>query len=222
MGVFYVESPAMRPLQKRTARGDFEHLVIHSSMIRPAANRYINEYVDRLKGKEYPPLHPLLAGLFDESKGIMCYQEDVCKAAVALAGFTPAEADGIRKVLSKKDVKARLEAYRRQFFVGAREKGVDEATIGEVWAMIESFSGYSFVKAHSASYAMLSFRSAYLRRHHPAEFMAAVMSNHGGFYSTLAYASESRRMGLGLLPPTLTRASCAAGGREGPSVSASG
>jgi DNA polymerase-3 subunit alpha/error-prone DNA polymerase len=201
MGVFYVESPAMRLLQKKTAHGDFEHLVIHSSMIRPAANRYINEYVDRLKGKEYPPLHPLLAGLFDESKGIMCYQEDVCKAAVALAGFTPAEADGIRKVLSKKDVKARLETYRRKFFAGAREKGVDETTIGEVWAMIESFSGYSFVKAHSASYAMLSFRSAYLRCHHPAEFMAAVMSNHGGFYSTLAYASESRRMGLELLSP---------------------
>ncbi len=201
MGVFYVESPAMRLLQKKTAHGDFEHLVIHSSMIRPAANSYINEYVDRLKGKEWPPLHPLLAGLFDESFGIMCYQEDVCKAAVALAGFTPAEADGIRKVLSKKDVKARLEAYRRKFFAGAREKGVVEATIDEIWAMIESFSGYSFVKAHSASYAMLSFRSAYLRRHHPAEFMAAVMSNHGGFYSTLAYASESRRMGLGLLPP---------------------
>jgi error-prone DNA polymerase len=214
MGVFYVESPAMRLLQKKTARGDFEHLVIHSSIIRPAANRYINEYVDRLKGaKIAPPLHPLLAGLFDESFGIMCYQEDVCKAAVALAGFTPAEADGIRKVLSKKDVKTRLEAYRREFFAGAEAKGVDEATIGEVWAMIESFSGYSFVKAHSASYAMLSFRSAYLRRHHPAEFMAAVMANHGGFYSTLAYASESRRMGLKLLPPDVNESELRCRGR---------
>jgi DNA polymerase-3 subunit alpha/error-prone DNA polymerase len=201
MGVFYVESPAMRLLQRKTRLGDFEHLVIHSSIVRPAANKYINEYVDRLRGKLYPPLHPLLAGLFDESYGIMCYQEDVCKAAVALAGFTPAEADGIRKVLSKKDVKARLGTYREQFLAGARAKGVDEKTIAEVWAMIESFSGYSFVKAHSASYAMLSFKSAYLRRHHPAELMAAVMSNHGGFYSTLAYASEARRMGLSLLSP---------------------
>jgi len=201
MGVFYVESPAMRLLQKKTGRGDFEHLVIHSSIIRPAANRYIDEYIDRLNGKPYPPLHPLLAGLFDESFGVMCYQEDVCKAAVALAGFSPAEADGMRKALSKKDVRMRLETYREKFFAGARGKGVDEDTIGAVWAMIESFSGYSFVKAHSASYAMLSFRSAYLRCRHPAEFMAAVMSNHGGFYSTLAYASESRRMGLALLPP---------------------
>jgi DNA polymerase-3 subunit alpha/error-prone DNA polymerase len=201
MGVFYVESPAMRLLQKKTKAGDFEHLVIHSSIIRPAANKYINEYVDRLHGKEYPPLHPLLAGLFDESFGIMCYQEDVCKAAVALADFTPAEADGIRKVLSKKDVKIRLETYREKFFAGARAKDVDEKTIVDVWAMIESFSGYSFVKAHSASYAMLSFKSAYLRRHYPAEFMSAVMSNHGGFYSILAYASESRRMGLKLFAP---------------------
>ncbi|HUX39458.1 MAG TPA: DNA polymerase III subunit alpha [Rectinemataceae bacterium] len=203
MGVFYVESPAMRLLQKKTKAGDFEHLVIHSSIIRPAANKYINEYVDRLRGKKYPPLHPLLVGLFDESYGIMCYQEDTCKAAVALADFTAAEADGIRKVLSKKDVKIRLETYRAKFFAGAKAKGVDEKTVADVWAMIESFSGYSFVKAHSASYAMLSFKSAYLRRHHPAEFMAAVMSNHGGFYSTLAYASESRRMGLNLLSPDI-------------------
>jgi DNA polymerase-3 subunit alpha/error-prone DNA polymerase len=201
MGVFYVESPAMRLLQQKTSRGDFAHLVIHSSIIRPAANRYINEYVDRLNGKEYPPLHSLLSGLFDESLGIICYQEDVCKAAVALAGFTPAEADGIRKVLSKKDVKTRLVVYRDKFFDGARAKGVDEATIGEVWTMIESFSGYSFIKAHSASYAMLSFKSAYLRRHYPAEFIAAVISNKGGFYSTLAYVSESRRMGLSVLAP---------------------
>ena len=201
MGVFYVESPAMRLLQRKTGRGDFEHLVIHSSMIRPAANRYINEYIDRLGGKPYTDLHPLLAGLLDESMGIMCYQEDVCKAAIALAGFTAAEADGIRKCLSKKDAHARLATYKAKFDKGARENGVDEGTTGKVWEMIESFSGYSFVKAHSASYAMLSFRSAYLRRHHPAEFMAAVISNRGGYYSTLAYASESRRMGLTILPP---------------------
>ena len=214
MGVFYVESPAMRLLQKKTKAGDFEHLVIHSSIIRPAANKYINEYVDRLRGKKYPPLHPLLAGLFDESYGIMCYQEDVCKAAVALADFTPAEADGIRKVLSKKDVKIRLETYRAKFFAVAKAKGVDEKTISDVWAMIESFSGYSFVKAHSASYAMLSFKSAYLRRHYPAEFMSAVMSNHGGFYSTLAYASESRRMGLKLLAPDVNDSELRCRGKE--------
>lgn len=215
MGVFYVESPAMRLLQKKTGRGDFEHLVIHSSIIRPAANAYINEYIDRLNGKPYKPLHPLLGDLLAETYGIMCYQEDVSKVAVALAGMTAAEADGIRKILSKKNVKVRLESYRERFFEGARSNGVDDGTISKIWEMIASFAGYSFVKAHSASYAMLSFRSAYLRAHHPAEFMAAVISNRGGFYSTLAYASECRRMGLRLLPPDINESAARCRGREG-------
>jgi len=205
MGVFYVESPAMRLLQTKTGRGDFEHLVVHSSIIRPAANRYINEYIDRLKGAPYEPLHPLIGDLLAETYGIMCYQEDVCKVSVALAGFSAAEADKVRKILAKRDYAERLVSYRQQFYEGARAKGVDDATITEVWAMIESFSGYSFVKAHSASYAMLSFRSAWLRCHHPAEFMAAVISNHGGYYSTLAYVSEARRMGLSVEPPDVDR-----------------
>lgn len=205
MGVFYVESPAMRLLQQKTGRGDFEHLVIHSSMIRPAANRYINEYVDRLNGKPWEPLHPLLADLFAESFGILCYQEDTSKAAVALADFSATEADGIRKALAKKDPEAWLRKYWPAFEAGARANNVGEVTIRAVWDMILSFCGYSFVKAHSASYAMLSFRSAYLRRHHPAEFMAAVISNHGGFYSTLAYVSECRRMGLDVLAPDVNR-----------------
>ncbi len=213
MGVFYVESPAMRLLQKKTGRGDFEHLVIHSSIIRPAANRYIRDYIDRLNGKPYEPLHPLIGDLLSESFGIMCYQEDVCKVAVALAGFTPAEADGVRKVLSKKDAPERLAAYAGRFRDGARARGVDDATIAEAWTMIESFSGYSFVKAHSASYAMLSFRSAYLRRHRPAEFMAAVISNRGGYYSTLAYVSEARRMGLSVLPPDVNDSALRCRGR---------
>ena len=215
MGVFYVESPAMRLLQIKTGRGDFEHLVIHSSIIRPAANKYIDEYVDRLRGKPWKAFHPLLGGLFDESYGILCYQEDVSKAAIALAGFSSSEADGIRKILSKKDADTRLQEYRSAFFEGAAAQGADEVSTEAVWAMICSFSGYSFVKAHSASYAMLSFQSAYLRAHYPAEFMAAVLSNHGGFYSTLAYASESRRMGLALLPPDINLSDQRCRGRRG-------
>ncbi len=201
MGVFYVESPAMCLLQKKTGVGDFAHLVIHSSIIRPAANRFIEEYIERLKGKPWRPLHPALGELFAETYGIMCYQEDVSKAAQALAGFSSSDADAIRKVLSKKDRGHRLEMWKNRFFDGCRAHGIAEDIISQVWDMIMSFSGYSFVKAHSASYAMLSFQSAWLRAHHPAAFMAAVISNRGGFYSTLAYASEARRMGLRLLPP---------------------
>ena len=205
IGVFYVESPAMRQLQAKTGKGDFEHLVIHSSIIRPAANRFINLYVRRLKGEPYKPLHPDLDRILGETYGILCYQEDVSKAAVVLAGFSNADADGLRKILSKKNKDARLSRYREQFYQGALKRGVPQETIDAVWEMILSFEGYSFCKAHSASYAMVSFQSAYLKAHHPAEFMAAVLSNRGGYYTPAAYVSEARRMGITILGPDVNQ-----------------
>ncbi|HTX71592.1 MAG TPA: DNA polymerase III subunit alpha [Rectinemataceae bacterium] len=205
MGVFYIESPAMRQLQKKTGKGDYAHIVIHSSIIRPAANKFISEYVERLKGKPWAPLHPRLARVFDETYGILCYQEDVSKTAVALAGFDEAEADALRKILAKKAGEAKLKVYEERFRAGCRERGVDEATIAAVWEMMLSFDGYSFCKPHSASYAMVSFQSAYLRFHHPAAFMAAVISNGGGYYTAQAYVSEARRMGLAVFGPDLNR-----------------
>jgi len=201
MGVFYVESPAMRQLQQKTRRGDFEHLVIHSSMIRPAANDYIREYVRRLRGGSYKSLHPILDEVLVETHGIMCYQEDVAKVAMRMAGFSTAEADGLRKVLARKWPGKRLEDYRRQFFEGARSRGVGAEVARRVWDMILSFSGYSFCKPHSASYALVSFQSCFLKAHYPAEFIAAVISNQGGYYSAFAYVSEARRMGLRVLHP---------------------
>src|SRR5262249_48519875 len=90
---------------------------------------------------------------------------------------------------------------RERFARGAAERGVDEATVAKVWDMILSFAGYSFCKPHSASYALVSFKSAFLRAHHPAEFVAAVISNGGGYYSAFAYISECRRMGRRVLRP---------------------
>jgi DNA polymerase-3 subunit alpha/error-prone DNA polymerase len=203
MGVFYIESPAMRQLQQKTGRGDFPHIVIHSSIIRPAANKFISEYVRRLKGGPWEPLHPSLARILDETYGILCYQEDVSKTAVALAGFSEAEADTLRKVIAKKAGGEKLARYERQFFEGCRRHDVQEATIMAIWEMMLSFDGYSFCKPHSASYAMVSFQSAYLRVHHPGAFMAAVLSNQGGYYRAQAYISEARRMGLHIYGPDI-------------------
>jgi len=203
LGVFYVESPAMRQLQQKCGTGDFERLVAHSSIIRPAANDFIREYVRRLHGGSWEPLPPVLEELLSETFGIMCYQEDVCKVAMALAGFDAVDGDGLRKILSKKRRTKRLLEYREQFYRGARARGAAEEVIEKIWEMILSFSGYSFCKPHSASYALVSFKSAWLRAHYPAEFMAAVISNQGGYYSTFAYLSEARRMGLLVLPPDL-------------------
>ena len=201
MGCFYIESPATRQLQQKAAVGDFEHMVIHSSIIRPAANDFIREYVRRLHGGAWEPIHPLLTDVLNETFGIMVYQEDVSRAAVAVAGFSHTEADGLRKIMSKKDKMRQLRDYYDQFQRGARRRGVDAKTIESIWTMMMSFDGYSFCKPHSASYAKVSFQAAYLKVHHPAEFMAAVISNQGGFYSTFAYVSEARRMGLTIQPP---------------------
>jgi DNA polymerase-3 subunit alpha/error-prone DNA polymerase len=201
MGCFYIESPAMRLLQQKAGMGDFEHLVIHSSIIRPAANECIQEYLRRLHGGDWQPIHPLLADVLEETFGIMVYQEDVSRAAMALAGFSDAEADGLRKVMSKKDRARKLQDYGQRFADCARMRGVTPEQIEAVWQMMMSFSGYSFCKPHSASYARVSFQAAYLKAHFPAEFMAAVISNQGGFYSTFAYVSEARRLGVTLRPP---------------------
>ncbi len=201
MGVFYVESPATRLLQKKACVGDYEHLVLHSSIIRPAANKYIDKYLRRLKGEPFEPLHPLIGDLLDENYGIMVYQEDVTRVAMRLAGFELAEADELRKIISKKHKHRRVLDLKRKFYTGASQNGAEENVIDQVWDMIMSFAGYSFCKPHSASYALVSFKSAYLRAHYPAEFIAAVISNQGGFYSTFAYISEARRMGIEILPP---------------------
>ena len=201
LGVFYVESPAMRQLQKKAKTGDFEHLVIHSSMIRPAANKFINEYVRRLHGGEFEPLHPMMLELMPETYGIMCYQEDVAKVSMLFAGFSPAEADVLRKIISWKDAERELRDYKEKFYSGCARNGFEKSLSEELWEMIMSFAGYSFCKPHSASFAMVSYKSAYLRAHYPAEFMAAVISNRGGYYSPFAYISECRRMKLQVLMP---------------------
>ena len=201
VGVFYVESPAMRQLQLKCRRGDFDHLVIHSSIIRPAANKYIREYVRRLRGGAWQPLHPIMDEVLNETCGIMVYQEDVSRIAMAMAGFGAVDADLLRKILSKKRAGKKLEDYREMFYQGAAGRGVSREVVDQVWEMILSFAGYSFCKPHSASYALVSYKSCWLRAHYPAEFIAAVLTNQGGYYSPFAYVSEARRMGLQVLLP---------------------
>ena len=213
MGCFYVESPATRlllkklwvgmPLGRRAVADVFEYLVVVSSIIRPAANVFADEFVRRAHGQRYQSLHPLLDEVLAETHGIMVYQEDVMKVAVALGGFSVEDGDQLRKVLSKKHKERQLRDYQHQFYQGAMARGVECHVIDAIWAMIMSFAGYSFCKPHSASYAQVSFKSAYLRAHYPAEFIAAVVSNQGGYYSAFAYLSEGRRLELTILPPDI-------------------
>ncbi|GAB4565087.1 MAG: DNA polymerase III subunit alpha [Geothermobacteraceae bacterium] len=211
MGCFYIESPATRLLLRRMfgpggeddLRPDdlFEHLVMASSIIRPAANAYINTFIDRMRGKPWRCLHPDLEPVLKETYGIAVYQEQITQMAMVLAGFDAFEGDQLRKIVSNKAGGTRLQAMRERFFQGGRDKGHSEALLKECWRQILSFGGYSFCKPHSASYVLVSARAAWLKAHYPAEFMAAVISNRGGFYSTEAYLSECRRLGLTILPP---------------------
>lgn len=209
VGIFYVESPATRRLLKRMRRADFEHLVVASSIIRPAANRWIDEYLRRLHGGSWEAVHPEAEATLAETLGVMVYQEDVVKVAMAVAGFSAAEADGLRKTLSKKNRAARLEIFRDRFFRDAASRGATSAAIATLWSMILSFDGYSFCKAHSASYALVSYRLAWLRVRYPLEFFASVLNNGGGFYGPQVYLDMVRRLGFPLLPPDVNESAIA-------------
>jgi DNA polymerase III alpha subunit len=201
MGVFYIESPATRQLLLKMGKVDYRHLVAASSIIRPAANKWINEYVRRLRGGRWRRLPAAVEETLKETYGIMVYQEDVSRVAMAAAGFDAVLADGLRKVLTKKRKGGALEDFRGRFFAGCAAAGIGGGDSGELWDMMLSFDGYSFCKAHSASYALVSYRLAWMKAHHPAAFMASVINNGGGFYGVQAYIGEARRLGLGILPP---------------------
>ncbi|MGM0426663.1 MAG: DNA polymerase III subunit alpha [Thermodesulfobacteriota bacterium] len=210
-GIFYFESPATRQVLTQAGSGftfeEYRHQdhfslnVIVTSIIRPASNPHIHDWVSRLRGTPWRPPHPLLGPVLKETLGIMVFQEQLSQAAIHLAGFDPAEADTLRKTVSKKDREKRLRDFHARFVQGAAVRGVSSKVIDRVWEMMMGFDGYSFCKPHSASYTLVAYKSAYLRAHYPAEFMAAVLSNGGGYYSTLSYISEARRMGLKVLPP---------------------
>ena len=214
-GVFYFESPATRQVLKKVRSGltfetycrmDHFHLnVVVTSIIRPASNQSIRTWVSRLHGERWEPPHPLLRPVLEETLGVMVFQEQLSQAAIHMAGFDPAEADTLRKVVSKKDRERRLRDFHARFVRGAGERGVDPGVIESVWEMMMGFDGYSFCKPHSASYTLVAYKSAWLRAHYPAEFMASVISNGGGYYSTFGYISEARRMGLRVLPPDINQ-----------------
>ncbi|MBI4618288.1 MAG: DNA polymerase III subunit alpha [Planctomycetes bacterium] len=209
MGCFYIESPAMRNLLRKLRVTDYLGLVAASSIIRPgvAQSGMMQAYVQRRADpSKVIYLHPKMEELLGETLGIMVYQEDVLKIAHAIGGLSLAEADLLRRAMSGKTRSS--EAFARmegRFLASCRRQGIADKVAGEIWRQIESFAGYSFCKAHSASFAKLSYQVAWLKAHHPAEFMGAVLANGGGFYSPAAYVSECRRMGLAVLGPDVNR-----------------
>jgi DNA-directed DNA polymerase III PolC len=203
-GCFYIESPIMQQLLRQARCDDFEVLTALSSIIRPGVSNYGGKqaYLRRHLGLEKTEVvHPILEPILRDTYGCLIYQEQVIQIAAAMAGMSLGEADGLRKCMSKKGEWKPMETYKARFHDGARAQGIPGSVIDAVYRQIESFAGYAFCKAHSASYALESFESLYWKAHHPAEFMAAVLSNQGGYYSASEYVEEARRIGLRILLP---------------------
>ena len=204
MGIFYIESPSMRQLLAKSCLVNFDHIVIFSSIIRPAANKYINILLERIHGKPWKLIHKDLDFL-KESYGIMVYEEQVSMTIMKMTGFGYAKTESFRKTIGRNSDKKIIDFLEIEFKKVCLNRGYKSNVINEVWMMISSFIGFSFCKPHSASYTMLSFTCAYLKAHFPAEFLAAVISNQGGYYSSYAYMSEARRFGIKILQPDINR-----------------
>lgn len=209
IGCFYVESPAMRGLLKKLRCDNYRTLVAASSIIRPGVARsgMMKEYIRRFHNPGgFSYLHPVMEEQLKETYGVMVYQEDVLKICHHFAGLDLADADVIRRAMSGKyRSKKELQRIIDKFFENCRGFGYPEEVTREVWRQIESFAGYSFSKAHSASYAVESYQSLYLKAHYPLEFITAVINNFGGFYSSWVYFNEARISGANLHVPCVNR-----------------
>ena len=199
MGCFYVESPAMRMLLKKLKVDTYLGLVAASSIIRPGVSNsgMMREYILRFTDpKRRQDAHPVLLDIMPDTFGVMVYQEDVIKVAHYFAGLSLGEADVLRRGMSGK-FRSREEFKRveNQYFKNCEARGYGSELAQDIWRQIESFAGYAFAKGHSASYAVESYQSLYLKAHYPLEYMVAVINNFGGFYSTEFYVHEARKLG---------------------------
>ncbi len=209
IGCFYIESPGMRSLLRRLSVDTFEMLTAASSIIRPgvAESGMMQEFILRHKDPSRRKfLVPEMKKYLGRTYGLMIYQEDVLRVAHHIIGLSLEEADLLRRAMSGKmrsrDAMSKLQGRFRE--VGLK-RGLKPDVVAELWRQVSSFAGYAFCKAHSASYALLSYQVAYLKAHYPAEFMSSVLSNGGGYYSAAVYIQECKRLGLKVALPCINR-----------------
>ncbi len=209
IGCFYIESPAMRGLLRRLKCDNYKTLVAASSIIRPgvAQSGMMKEYIFRHNfPNQFEYFHDVFKEQLGETYGIMVYQEDVIKIALHYGGLSAADGDILRRAMSGKGrSKAALQKVKDDFFQSCLQKGHPELLSQEIYRQIESFAGYSFCKAHSASYAVESYQSLYLKVYYPIEFMVAVINNQGGFYRTEVYIHEARMSGAIIHNPCVNK-----------------
>ncbi|UPQ77075.1 DNA polymerase III subunit alpha [Chryseobacterium nepalense] len=209
IGCFYIESPAMRGLLRRLKCENYKVLVAASSIIRPgvAQSGMMKEYIFRHNNPDkFEYFHEVFEKELGETYGIMVYQEDVIKIALHFGGLSAPDGDILRRAMSGKGRSlSALQKVKDHFFESCKQIGHSEQLSKEVYRQIESFAGYSFCKAHSASYAVESYQSLYLKVYYPLEFMVSVINNQGGFYRTEVYIHEARMSGAKIMNPCVNK-----------------
>jgi DNA-directed DNA polymerase III PolC len=205
IGCFQIESPGMRATLKEIQAHSMDDVMIALALYRPGplVGGLKDSFVRRHRGEEeVSHFHPALSQLLADTYGVILYQEQVLRIAHELAGLSLTDADLLRRAMSHFDPGEQMHTLREKFIRGAWENSqIDEQTAERVWELMTAFAGYGFPKAHAASYAQISWRTAWCKAHEPAAFMAAVMANWGGYYRQRVYLNEARRMGLALFPP---------------------
>ena len=220
VGVFQIESRAQMQSLLRTRPENLEDLTVQVALVRPgpiqgkAVHPYI-EHRQRLREDpsfEPPVDHPLLAEPLRDTLGVVVFQDQVLEVAMALAGFSVGEAEGLRRAMSRKRSEEAIEAYRGRFVDGAARNGVDSETANLVYDKLAGFSGFGFPKSHAAAFGLLAYQSTWLRHHHAREFLAALLNAQPmGFYPPASLVRDAQRRGVEVRPPDINRsaAKCA-------------
>jgi DNA polymerase-3 subunit alpha len=208
-GIFQFESRGMTDLLRRVKPERFDELAALNALYRPGALSVgmVEEYIQRKQGRRFQYLLPETKPILEETYGVFVYQEQVMLTAVAVAGFTMADADKLRKAMGKKKAEE-MAKMKAKFVEGAAKRGVPAEKSAALWDYIEPFAGYGFNKSHSVAYAYLAYRTAYLKAHYPVAFMAAMLNSELSSSDAIAkYIAECRNMGIALLPVDINESS---------------
>ena len=214
MGVFQIESRAQMQMLKRTRPETLDDLTVQVALVRPGPiiGGAVHPYIERRKSLredpsfEVPYEHPSLEPVLRDTLGTIVFQDQVLEVAMAFAGFSPGEAEGLRRAMSRKRSEAAIRAYEEKFLEGAAERGAPRATAEHVWTQIVGFSGFGFPKAHSAAFGLLAYQSTWLRVHYGPEFLCSLLNEQPmGFYPPDTLVHETQRRGVEVLPPCIVR-----------------
>src|SRR5207253_1962781 len=220
VGVFQIESRAQMQSLLRTRPENLDDLTVQVALVRPGPiqGKAVHPYIEhRHKLREdpgfVPPVdHPSLADCLRSTLGVVVFQDQVLEVAIALAGFSVGDAEGLRRAMSRKRSHDALEVYRGRFVAGALRNGVDAETADQVYDKLVGFSGFGFPKSHAAAFGLLAYQSAWLRHHYPGEFLCALLNAQPmGFYPPASLVRDAQRRGVEVRPPhvNLSAACCA-------------